>query len=394
VNLHLMIDNIYTKKFIEVVNRNFDLNEHTFIIFVYDKIKYVDPDAYKNIRVIKVMSGVRKFNQTDKKFIETHVIADKKIFIHYLDDLFIRLLYRTEKPLYWALWGADFYNYIRIPLFQNFTKQLIGKEKLQESLKGIYNNIKRTIRSSLRRRFISRINYILTWNEGDYNLIKDFYKTNAKMLEFFYPIPINFEDLQEIDCHEISDKFNLKSKFKTIVQIGNSGDPTNNHLEVFHMLGEIKSNDLCVLAILSYGNQEYISNLIDKGKELFGDRFFPVTDYLPPREYSMILSQVDVAIMNHNRQQGVGNLVSLFYLGKKVYINEQTSTFDFLSTHGIEVYPVKQLLKEDNNEITFFGAESIANNRKKIEELFSEERAVGNMRQLFLSNQDENHDIT
>lgn len=54
------------------------------------------------------------------------------------------------------------------------------------------------------------------------------------------------------------------------------------------------------------------------GINLFGDNFILLTEFLSPEEYAKILANVDVAIFAHRRQQALGNILALIYIGKKV----------------------------------------------------------------------------
>lgn len=47
-----------------------------------------------------------------------------------------------------------------------------------------------------------------------------------------------------------------------------------------------------------------------------------------PEEYCSFLSEMDVAVFNNNRQQGMANIALLANLGTKVFIRNDTSMWD------------------------------------------------------------------
>ena len=50
--LHFMADNFYTKAFIELVQSNFNTEEHLFIVFKHKNEKmYMNPEKYQNIKL-------------------------------------------------------------------------------------------------------------------------------------------------------------------------------------------------------------------------------------------------------------------------------------------------------------------------------------------------------
>ena len=43
---------------------------------------------------------------------------------------------------------------------------------------------------------------------------------------------------------------------------------------------------------------------------------------MPYSSYISFLGSIDIGIFNNNRQQGMGNITNLLYLGKKVYLSK------------------------------------------------------------------------
>ncbi|MGP4883030.1 hypothetical protein ACTXQV_67810, partial [Klebsiella pneumoniae] len=72
---------------------------------------------------------------------------------------------------------------------------------------------------------------------------------------------------------------------------------------------------------------------------IFGDKFLPVVDYMPIQQYVGILINCGFVIMNHVRQQALGNILIMLYLGAKVFLREENPVYTFLKNHGVALLP-------------------------------------------------------
>jgi len=86
-----------------------------------------------------------------------------------------------------------------------------------------------------------------------------------------------------------------------------------------------------------------------KGKHLFGERFIPITEMMPKDEYIKHLNNIDIGVFNTKRQMGLGNITLLVALGKKVYINDYTTSWDYYKDRGIYIYAFNDI-KLNSNE--------------------------------------------
>lgn len=53
--------------------------------------------------------------------------------------------------------------------------------------------------------------------------------------------------------------------------------------------------------------------VIIKGKELFGEKFIPLTEFMTFEKYLEFLGSIDIAIFAHKRQQAMGNTITIFW---------------------------------------------------------------------------------
>ena len=339
--LHIMPDHFYSKAVIELIKSDLNFHEHEFIIFENNKKKYIT-EKWNNIK--KYKSSVFIFSLTFiKQFISLRKVMKRAdfIFIHNLEDGICRylFLFKGKAKRLWVIWGADLYNFIPLILYDQFTSELLTK------LKYIKNNLLFKIiyilNYKIRRSAIKQLDYLISLLKGDVLLLKKWFKTDSKHLEFIYPNPVDFEKL-DTKIEKIDNTFNFKKSNYKLLLIGNSGAPTNNHLDILIRLSRIKKQNFIIICPLSYGPPNYISKIVEKGNMLFGNRFIPLLEFLDPDIYYEILKQIDIAIMYHNRQQGVGTINTLLYLGKKICL-KKTSVFFFFTKRGLSLFSINDL---------------------------------------------------
>jgi hypothetical protein len=161
------------------------------------------------------------------------------------------------------------------------------------------------------------------------------------------------------------------------IQVGNSAETSNEHLEIFDKLLKYKDGNITIYAPLSYGNQSYARKVIEKGKELFGDKFIPLTEFMPFEKYLEYLGEIDIVIFAHKRQQALGNSIILLGLGKKVYMRNDITPWQFFADISVKVYNIENI---DLNLLSKFTKED---NIQNIKAYFSEKRLVEQLKKLF-----------
>ncbi len=375
LNLHLMYDSPYCDEFMHFVNNNFPQDEHKFVVLGEhnQEFQYMHLDKVKNVEVIDLRYDLQK--------LLNDINMCSKIFIHYLFDYFCELVCRANisKPIYWAFWGGDLYNYIDMELYEPMTKELL--KNMGCIIDSKVN--KNTIEYLYRKVTIRKLRGILCRDNGEFKNVKKHFLTLANQIPFVYPNPVNCESLQVLH-NNANNKYDFKSGFKYAILVGNSANPTNNHLEILNKLKEIKSQDFRIIVPLSYGGfPAYTNKLIDEGKKLFGERFIPITKYFPPEEYYDLLKQVDVGIFNHNRTQGQSTVCMLTILGKKVYVNKNTTLYYYFEKMGIKLSETQQIEDLDVDELAYLNEDIKANNINNTINGFSNKTCLELMKNIF-----------
>jgi dTDP-N-acetylfucosamine:lipid II N-acetylfucosaminyltransferase len=271
------------------------------------------------------------------------------IYVHYLPygpSLFILLLIRRLlKKSTWIIWGGDLY---------------------------IYRNRKLSLRSKLfeitRKKIIPKFAEIASFLEGDAILAKKLYRSQAKFRPILYPLPIPLNSLPEI-C------FNEKIEFTVL--LGNSADPSNHHIEALRLMSRFNKEKLRIICPLSYYSDEfYINDVISVGSNLFGNKFHAITDFISKEEYIKLLSITDICIMNHDRQQALGNIIPLIYLGKKIYLRKDITTYSFLKNNNLAIFEIEDIIKTNWVDFIHFDKINKSKNKEIIYSIASTERCV------------------
>ena len=342
----------YAMEFVRLLDEKFEPLDH--VIVFRNKSRKVILEGKFQVKIL--------FLETRKELVSNMPSllksADKIIFHSFPVSRSLLYWYRYRKycsKSVWSVWGQDAYWY-------NFC------EKTPEN--RLYEWI--------RTRLIRRIPIILCPIRGDYEFIRDHYKTKAIYQPGMYPIPTDFEALKRIQ--------NKTKKNEIIhIQVGNSANPTNNTIEIIRYLSKNRSGKCLVFCPVSYGDEEYAKTVIDYGKKELGGRFFPMTTFLDREQYASFVASVDILIMNHQRQQGLGNVFSYLYLGKKVYIRRDNSSFQFFEEHGIKVYDTLALLSDKDAEgLTEMDHHVSIKNREQTEKIVSLETIAPGWAKIFI----------
>ena len=340
--LHLITLDKFISPLIDLLESQEYFNEHLFHISG-DELKF-PVKRRGNTTFLKDYSN--KFSA----YLDLLKVLNKteKIIIHGLIDIKIVVLLFFQpwllKKCYWVMWGGDLYAY-----------QLAER------------NWKWRFKEFFRRPVIKHMGHLVTYIEGDVALARKWYGATGQYHECImytsnvyreYPVP-----------GEPHNRINI--------QIGNSADPSNNHLEILEQLLPLRDQNIAIYAPLSYGNQEYAQSIIKAGVEQFGEKFKPMTDFMPFDQYLEFLGKVDIAIFNHKRQQAMGNTITLLGLGKKVYLRDDVTPWKVFEKIGAKVYSTS------NINLTPLDLETMNHNQSIIKEHFSEKTLLAQLRNIF-----------
>lgn len=345
--IHIIFDSEYAAAFNKMISSSFHLEEHFFLIYGRSTMGKENNFSYANSLRINSLSDeniVRLLNASSGIIIHG-------LFFNGLVDFLYSNQYLLNKTG-WVIWGGDLYQY-----------REAGSKDFPLSLE-----VKR-------RAIIEKFSMIFA-PEGDYELAKQVYNTRASFLPVIYPPLLDYSFLDKLRNIK-------KTSDEVVIQVGNSASRSNQHIEALRMLGKFKDENVRIICPLVYGDLVYREEVIECGKAIFADKFFPITGYLSPEEYSKLIAVVDIGIMNHNRQEALGNIHALLYLGKKVYIKKEVSTFQYFLDKGIKLNDIDDIYSYNFDQFCNYGKNDALNAYECISKSYSTSNMISVWQNIF-----------
>lgn len=297
--VHIMMYEKFARDYILFLDTHFDIQEHVFYVTGKSDSGY-PLDGLPNI--VKINS-----HRSLPGLIKGLLFADKIILHGLWHPVIIRLLLLmpwTIHKCYWMLWGGDFYFPDKEPAY---------KKKL-----------------------IKRIRHFVGFIRGDFDFICTNYGAKGVFHECIL-YPVVFADSTQTVAETNSNKEDIK------ILVGNSADPSNNHFEIFQKLTAFPGTNFELFVPLSYGNDGHALSVIEAGIKQFGNKLKPLQQFMSFESYKQLLKSVDIAIFNHKRQQGLGNIVQLLANGKKVFLRKDVTTWRLFTDMGVKIYDIEKL---------------------------------------------------
>jgi len=303
INFMKTIMNSYTHIFITTGDK------HTLLLSDYNDVYIID--SYRNI----TNDFFRNLFQDCDQIIVSGIFGIQK----YLVKLPIEILEKVSLQF----WGGDFYGYRDLSF--GFSKSIWRKIVSRYYL----------------RKVISKCDSLLFLIPDDYY---EYLKIiNIPKKHFICPVPL--------EPNEVEDYAMLRDKtISRRILVGNSATKENEHKEAFEIIKLIKDN-VEVMCPLSYGDSNYGNEIIEYGKNLFGEKFIPLTKWYEKCQYIDILATCEIGVFNNNRQQALWNIYVMLAMGKKVFIRSNTPMWDWFKELGVHIYDIDSLKMEPSQSI-------------------------------------------
>lgn len=308
------------------------------------QLKYVQ----LNDNFILIESNLKKLKKIAESF------SNQVIVVHGLDYFKSFIIHHLPKSceIIWMVWGAEVYNNPEIVAPSTLYGQGTYSSYIFPTQK---EKIKKIFKDTLRPLFYKLKYQTETPNKLIFNAIKKadhcaiLYKEEYEFIRTIPGVKSSFFKFSYYPIERMVGDTNARITGNNIL-IGNSASETNNHLEAFLRLKEIPLKEKKIITPLSYGNSSYGNGIIEKGEKLFGNNFQPLIDFMPLHEYNEHLQQCGIVIMNHYRQQAVGNVIAMLWMGAKVYLDERNTLFYYLKRLGVEIFSITKDLNPQNQD--------------------------------------------
>lgn len=308
--LHILTPDKFTIPLINYLNREMGMYQQVFLCIS----KPEDEAICLLPNVFYLKNPHRKYLFSNTKIVLKYFRRASKIIIHGNPVLYYFYFFPFAlKKTYWVIYGqAD-----------------LGTEQ---------SNLEPGLQNFIKRKVLKKVYGHITHIKGDAAMANAIFLSQAKL---FYS-PMYLTNVINTTGYNQPKEFSGVKK----ILMGNSTEPSNCHLETFEMLLQYKEADILIYCPLSYGPyNEYRDEVIRKGKELFQEKFIPVTDFMELEQYRMFLNTIDIAVFNHKSQTAMGVSTSLLAMGKTVFAYPETTSFHSLVDRGFRIFDIN-LIKE------------------------------------------------
>jgi dTDP-N-acetylfucosamine:lipid II N-acetylfucosaminyltransferase len=349
------------------------VRDDKFIDFAFETFEEVYPGQNKYI----LLSFTKKLKYLKKtpveiinpiKFIFQNMFIDEDqvTLIHWLDYKKIMWLFflKNPKKISWIGWGADYYNLFNTAdsLMLPLTKDAFLKNK-QTSLK---TSFKYSLVYSAKSFFITvfklismkKIRYFAPVLWRDYLLVKQ-----SSPFDCPEYLDWNYGNLEDHIIAGVDPQIKIQENGNIL--LGNSSAVENNHLDAFEALSRIQLGDKKVICPLSYGDTTFKPIIKTVGHVKLKSNLMSLDTFMPLSEYNKLISSCSVVIMNHLRQQGLGNILTLMYSGSKVYLQPSNPIYLTLKIDlGAHINSMTELTPENKNVFKPLVEKEVMENRR------------------------------
>jgi hypothetical protein len=380
----MIVHFVTDEKIIDQIIENFleISKENLFLVFVEE-----ESSVFKNITIEGQF--LKRFFYKEENI--NQVLSSQNvnaIIVHSLRDSFAQTInsLEFEVNIAWIEWGFDIYALPKIypslfaPKTRKFLLKIKPRRKLYwiimkyDALRKLYYLVKRTndpIQVNLEA--MRKIKFFCTYIKEDFEYFSQFYHLNN--LQYF---ELSFSTIDQYLAGNKNSR--IKSNANNIL-VGNSSSITSNYLDVIEILSKNRKDYKKAYFILSYGDsEEYKGEVIGYGKKIIKDQFEPVTKFMQRHDYIELLQKCSIGIFFHYRQQAMGNIIAMLYMGARVYLSEKNPAYFFFLRKNIivnsfendfEKFMTNKLSKEERE-----------NNRINLELLFNKGKVINDLRVL------------
>lgn len=359
--IHVFTDDKFFLPLVDILEKGFDMREHAFLIYklnlwnpnnkygTWEKYRELS-ETYHNVLLAEdgcIIPGITKEGALVTSIL--YIQEAKKIIFHgeWLSEkicaFFCReeLFYEVKRKGIWNIWSGrvgqnECNKYIKALL--KYCK-VIATKGIGETYRGLCENIQ------LPKHYLYDKGAIYTW---------------------ILDLPV-------------------MSSPKRNVLLGQSCYPYNNNLETLQLL-ECFKGEIDIYCITSYGELNYISEVVQEGKRIFGNKFHVVNYFMPYKEYVDFLNTMDVAVYGMEIAGSYDTLRILFWLKKKVYLKKNSPVDLTTRDDGYYVYDYYQIPQE-NIEQLFTDNYAEKNYEQSLDE-FDKDKIIERWRGLFELNLD------
>lgn len=311
--------------------------------------------------------------------------SPKLLFLHSLNHVFYEsiLEIKTQIKIGWFPWGYDIYSQPKVGLstLSNETLNFLLRNDpifvAKQFLKKVFNGFHLPFSNSKNvyfLRILNKIDFFISYIEEDYIYFSKLY---INKMEYLYCpfLSINQYLGKNFDALKTSETS------KKNILIGNSLSLESNYLDVLTFFKDKTNSFDKLLIVVNYGKNEKLKEEVKlKSKIYFKEKAELIEAFLEKKDYIELLKNCPTAVFFHYRQQAMGNIITLLYLGARIYLSKKNPTFKYFKRHCFNVFS----LEDDYKIFNSIPLTSMEKNKNKelIDTLFSTKHIIESYQEL------------
>lgn len=370
--LHIATDEKFIDSAIDQFTWYENVESDFFICCPQNEVKYIHSTA----------SNVRFFDSAAKLVSAANAMNADFVMLHSFGISYVELL-KLKHRIIWKLWGYDFYSdkYDRIQ--RAVSLNLYGpRTRVQTtSLKQKYKHFLRSlaglcgVKAEKQKQYdalVSKVEFLAPVFDEEFELAKKkFPHLKYCPFQYYSGGKSNFE-FKKVSFEQPYNIF-----------IGNSLDPTNNHLDILAELDKLGKPVSVIMPISYSGSPEYKTFLKAECAKYKNVSIRFLETFMERSEYFKLASTCPFAIYGHRRQQAAGNIGQMLKDGVKVFLYKDSINYQYYSNHGYKVFSIEDELNEENLKEPL-AAEFVQQNRNAYMKYENTETYVETMKNFFL----------
>jgi len=340
---------------------------------IFEEIKpgshdYLNISTHPGFRYIKDFYQIKisSTSQISKQTL-SNINQYSIVFIHYLSLEARAIIEKApcNTKFIWLGWGADYYHLIKskdelwLPVTGEIMRLLLTRRPNQSPLTRIKRHLKfvltpkRILNHLKKTRYTRKIGPL---GSDETSLLNRFHSMSTPIKEDYDAIVAKHADInipfldwnywiKDFNAYEIS-----PHRGENNILLGNSATPENNHIEALESIAPYLPSDYKIICPLNYGDSSYADEVERRARVILGNRFFAIRIFMDSHDYINLLSSCSAIIMNHVRQQALGNILISLCAGAHVYLNTENPINVAMRRIGIQTRQLNQFFEDISKE--------------------------------------------
>ncbi|PHS20747.1 MAG: 4-alpha-L-fucosyltransferase [Robiginitomaculum sp.] len=321
---------------------------HKQLFWAKSSINNVSQQTKENSNVLESKLDFKYYSSVDDLFSLLNLLPNSaQIIFHGLADVHLlkRLLFSPWlKRSSCVIWGYELYRY-------------------QQKKRSVKSYITQFIHLLV----FKFINNVIMLTPGDGALVQKY--LHRKSVTF---LPYPLIGVSPVSKHLMIPISKNNNKIKILV--GNSAAKANEHITAFQQLAHLADENIEIVVPLNYANSgNYSKEVINAGEAIFATKFTAITEMLTKKAYDELLTEVDITVFAHHRQQGLYVAYSMLLMGKTIFLRSATTSYQNFVALEFSIFAFETLKNYTFSQLFTLITNKKLDNQRLMEENFTEQ---------------------